>query len=511
MKLKIYNTLSRKKEEFKPLKKTTVGYYTCGPTVYNYAHIGNFRTYIFEDILKRTLQFNGYEVKHVMNITDVGHLTDDADEGEDKIEMGAQREGKTAQEIAKHYADEFKYNLKELNILPPDLWPKATEHIKEQIALIQKLENKGFTYKTSDGIYFDSSKFKGYEKLAKLDVKGLQEGARVQKNKEKRNSTDFALWKFSPKGKKRQMEWNSPWGIGFPGWHIECSAMSMKYLGNTIDIHAGGIDHLPVHHTNEIAQSEAATGQQFVKFWVHGDFLLMEPTSQVNLNNASLTCLKCGYKNNIKNSKEFSTKKEYGKVVYSLKCKKCGNLMSLGVKMAKSEGNFITLKTLIDKGYNPLAYRYFVLQAHYRSKLHFSWKALDAAQTALDKLYDRVAELKSSKTDKTPFEKKFQDAINDDLNTPQALAVVWDLLKSKTPEAVKKNTLIKFDQILGLGLSKITKKKVVIPENIKKLAEQREQARSSKDWPKADDLRIEIEKLGYTVEDTAQGPKLLPK
>ncbi|MBU0707612.1 cysteine--tRNA ligase [Patescibacteria group bacterium] len=448
MKLEIYNTLTRKKEEFNPLNKTSVSYYACGPTVYNYAHIGNLRTYIFEDILKRVLLFNNLKVKHVMNITDVGHLTSDADEGDDKVELGAKREGKTAKEIADYYTNEFKKNLKDLNILPPDLWPKASEHIKEQIDLVTKLEKNGYTYKTSDGIYFDSSKFKGYEILAKLDIQGLKEGARVQENKEKKNITDFALWKFSPKGKKRQMEWDSPWGIGFPGWHIECSAMSMKHLGNTIDIHAGGIDHLPVHHTNEIAQSEAATGQQFVRFWVHGEFLLIRDD-----------------------------------------------------RMSKSKENFITLDTLKEKKYSPLAFRYMLLMAHYRSRINFSWKALTAAQVALDKLRERVYRLGPAKGSCPQYEKRFIEAINDDLNTPQALAIVWDLIKSKEPAPAIQGTLQKFDQVLGLGL-RTSKKDQAVPKNVQEIIKQREQARQNKDWALADKLRGELEKLNYKVEDS---------
>jgi len=272
-KIYLHNTLSGKKEEFKPIKNGQVGLYTCGPTVYDYAHIGNLRTYVFEDILKRVLFYNGYAVKHVMNITDVGHLTDDADAGEDKLEVGAKREGKTAWEIAEFYEKAFKDDIAKLNIVEPDIWCRATDNIPEQINLIKELEKRGYTYRTSDGIYFDTAKFKNYAKLSHQKLEDLREGARVEKNPEKKNSTDFALWKFSPKGSKRQMEWDSPWGAGFPGWHIECSAMSMKFLGDLLDIHCGGIDHISVHHTNEIAQSEAATGKKFFNYWLHGAFL----------------------------------------------------------------------------------------------------------------------------------------------------------------------------------------------------------------------------------------------
>ena len=274
MELKLYNTLSRRKEIFRPIHAPQVGLYTCGPTVYNYAHIGNLRTYIFEDILKRVLIYNGFEVRHIMNITDVGHLTGDRDMGEDKLEKGARQEGKSAWDIAEFYTRAFKQDLTRLNILEPSLWCKATDTIDDQIALIQALEKKGYTYRTSDGLYFDTVRFKDYAKLSHQDLEALQEGARVEKNPEKRNPTDFALWKFSPSGVQRQMEWESPWGIGFPGWHVECSAMSMKFLGEKLDIHCGGTDHIDVHHTNEIAQSEAATGKPFFRFWMHSAFLI---------------------------------------------------------------------------------------------------------------------------------------------------------------------------------------------------------------------------------------------
>lgn len=275
MTVRLYNTLSRAKETFQSIRPNEVGLYTCGPTVYNYAHIGNLRTYLFEDILKRTLTYSGYAVKHVMNITDVGHLTGDRDMGEDKLEKGARREGKSAWDIAAAYTQAFQKDLERLNILAPSIWCKATDTIPEQIALIQILEKKGFTYRTRDGIYFDTARFPKYTQLSHQNLDALQEGARVEKNPEKRNATDFALWKFSPAGVQRQMEWDSPWGVGFPGWHIECSAMSMKYLGDQLDIHCGGTDHIDVHHTNEMAQSEAATGKPFFNVWMHGAFLII--------------------------------------------------------------------------------------------------------------------------------------------------------------------------------------------------------------------------------------------
>lgn len=467
MGLKLYNTLSRKKEPFKPLKTSEVSLYTCGPTVYNFAHIGNLRTYIFEDVLRRVLEYNGYKVKQVMNITDVGHLTSDADTGEDKVEKSARKEKKTVWEIARFYTKAFKQNLRELNIKEPRLWCKATGHIKEQIALVKKLEQKGFTYQTSDGIYFDTSRFKNYGKLARLDPKGLKAGARVKVRKEKRNPADFALWKFSyPNGRsfdsaqdgaaaRRQMEWDSPWGTGFPGWHLECSTMSTKYLGQPFDIHTGGVDHIPVHHTNEIAQSEAAYGKKMANFWLHGEFLIIKEE-----------------------------------------------------KMAKSKENFVTLKILKDKGFNPLSLRYLTLTSHYRSKLNFSWKSLGAVERALDNLYQQFVELGSPKVGCAEFEERFLKAINTDLDTPKALAIMWDLLKSDYPGSAKKRTLLKFDQVLGLDLDQVKKKRLVIPKKVKELVAQREKARQQKDFQKADTLRKAIEKAGFSIRDTKEGPKL---
>jgi len=457
--MKLYNTLFRKKQEFKPINKKQVGLYTCGPTVYNYAHIGNLRTYIFEDILKRVLIYNGYKVKHVMNITDVGHLTGDRDMGEDKLEKSAQRAHKSAWQIAEFYTQAFKKDLKLLNILKPNIWCKATDNIKEQIDLIKKLEEKDYTYKTSDGIYFDTFKFKNYTKLSHQRLSELQEGARVEKNLEKKNPTDFALWKFSPKDKKRQMEWNSPWGIGFPGWHIECSAMSMKFLCQQLDIHCGGVDHINIHHTNEIAQSEAATGKKFFNYWLHGAFL---------------------------------------------------NITG-GKKMAKSEKNFLTIENaLLKKNINPLAYRYACLTVHYRKSMEWNVKSIQSAKNALNNLYEAIANIKADKkaiVDKK-YREKFLMALNDDLNMPQALAVVWQIINSKLPEQIKKITLLDFDKVLGLGLDKIKKEKSVIPEAVKKLAAKRERVRKNKNWPKADKIRKKIEELGYKIEDTKTGTKI---
>ena len=448
----LFNTLTRKKEEFKPIKDMEVGMYTCGPTVYDYAHIGNLRTYIFEDILRRVLEFNDYEVNHVMNITDVGHLTSDADEGEDKMEKGAKREKKSVKEIIELYTKAFQKNLDDLNIEEPKKWCKATDHIKEQIALVSKLEEKKFTYKTSDGIYFDTSKFKNYGKLAKLDIDGLEEGKRVEKNPEKKNITDFALWKFSPKDSKREMEWESPWGVGFPGWHLECSAMSMKYLGETFDIHCGGVDHVPVHHTNEIAQSEAATGKPPVNYWLHGEFLLMNED-----------------------------------------------------KMSKSEEEFLTLDVL-KKKYNPIAYRYLLLGTHYRKKLNFSLKALDGAENALNKLYATIYDYDDPTEIDTTYKEKFVELINNDLDMPGVLALMWELIKSDLESSKKLATLYEFDRVLGLGIrdkfDQAETEKAEIPDEVLTLAEQRQLARDEKNFEASDDLRDQIDKLGYKIEDT---------
>jgi len=457
----LYNTLTRKKDEFKPIKNGRVGLYTCGPTVYNYAHLGNLRSYLFEDILKRVLTYNGYKVKHVMNITDVGHLTGDRDMGEDKLEAGAKREGKTAWQIAEFYTEAFKNDIKKLNILEPDICCKATEHIKEQIDLIKILETKGYTYKTSDGIYYDTSKFKNYAKLSRQNLETLKEGARVEKNDEKKSATDFALWKFSSVGGKRQMEWDSPWGVGFPGWHIECSAMSIKYLGEHFDIHCGGIDHIGVHHTNEIAQSEAATGRSpWVNFWLHNEFL------------------------NI----------------------------SGGKKMAKSEDNFLTLENaLIKKGISPLVFRFVALGTHYRKAMEYSEAAIANAQSGLEHLYNQVRELGEVKGRiNREYQEKFLNAANDDLNTPQALAVAQEVLKSELPAKEKLATILDFDKVLGLNLkdaSTVNK----IPQEIRLLADKRNQARQDKNWPEADRLRLQLEKLGYIIEDTKSGQRIVKK
>lgn len=449
-KIKLYNTLTRKKDELRPIRDNIVGLYTCGPTVYNYAHIGNLRTFLFEDILERALDYNGYKVKRVMNITDVGHLAGDRDMGEDKLEKGAKREGRTAWDIAEYYTRSFLEDMQLLNIRIPKLMPKATEYIQEQIDLIKILEEKNYTYKTSDGIYYDTSKFKDYNKLNRKDLDELREGARVEKNDEKKNPTDFALWKFSPKDEQRQMEWESPWGIGFPGWAIECSAMSQALLGESLDIHCGGQDHIDIHHTNEIAQSEAAYEKQFFNIWMHGAFL---------------------------------------------------NITG-GKKMAKSDDNFLTVKNaLLDKGIDPLAYRFAALQTHYRKPMEYSEEKMKNAEKGYAHLLNQVRELGVELGEiNTEYREKFLEIINDDLSTPQALALVQELLKSDIDKKDKLATILDFDIVLGLDLKNIAS--VDIPDDIKRLVKEREEARAKKDWNESDRLRDEIKKHGYTIEDS---------
>ncbi len=401
MTVHLFDTYTRNIRDFAPLHGNEVGLYTCGPTVYDYAHIGNLRTYLFEDILRRTLEFNGYRVKHVMNITDVGHLVSDSDVGEDKMEKGSRRTGKTAWEIADFYTQAFQQDMARLNIQEPTIWCKATDHIQEQIQFIRCIEEKGFTYQTSDGIYFDTLRLPDYGYLSRLDIEGLQSGARIEMG-EKHNSTDFALWKFSPSDRQRQMEWKSPWGKGFPGWHIECSAMSAKYLGPFFDIHCGGEDHISVHHTNEIAQTEACYGSRLANFWMHGYFLQIDE-----------------------------------------------------LKMAKSTGEFLRIQTLIDKGYDPLAYRFFTLSAHYRAKLNFTWGGLDGASKSFDRLRQLVFNLGDPGVVDQGYLQEFIEQVNDDLNMPRALAVTWDLVRSALPEGVKKATVLLFDQVLGLRAGKL--------------------------------------------------------
>lgn len=465
MSLQLYDSYQRKLRPFKPLQGKQVGMYACGPTVYNYAHIGNLRTYIFEDVLRRALEFHGYTVQHVINITDVGHLTSDADSGEDKIEQGAKRTGKTAWEIADLYTNAFQDDLQKLNILSPAIWCRATEHIAEQISDIEKIEQRGFTYSTSDGVYFDTSKLESYGYLARLDIAGLNAGSRVDIG-EKKHASDFALWKFSRPEQARQMEWDSPWGRGFPGWHIECSAMAVKYLGTQFDIHCGGKDHIPVHHCNEIAQAEVCYGSTLANFWIHGYFLEVDQE-----------------------------------------------------KMSKSQGEFLRLEILSKQGYEPVSYRYLCLTASYRNDLKFTWDNLNSAAIAVNKLRALVeswgessdaGEVAGAEADADSVA-DFMREVDNDLNTPRALAVMWGIAKGNLPPATKIATLCCLDQILGLGVEDWCAVERKYPDEVEKLLVQREKARSDNDWGEADRLRDAIYQLGYEVEDSATGSKLQPR
>jgi len=456
--MKVYNTLTREKEEFRPIG-SEVGFYSCGPTVYWHPHIGNMRTYVFNDILKRVLLYNGFRVKHVMNYTDVGHLTSDADEGEDKIEKAAKKEKKTAQEIAEFYIKAFDDDARSLNILPPTVTCRATEYIKEQIELIEMLEKKGLTYKTEDGIYFETTKFADYAKLGRLNIEGLDSGHRTDV-RGKKHKTDFALWKFSEVPGVRQQEWESPWGVGFPGWHTECVVMASAHLGEQFDIHTGGEDHIQVHHTNEIAQAESAYGKKpWVKYWMHGSYLNFE-----------------------------------------------------GEKISKSKGGLFTIPELAEKGFDPLVFRYFCLTAVYRKQTNFSLDALKSSQNALDKLRNTVLELREadgSQGSNEDYRKEFLNAINDDLNMPQALSVLWSGLRDSSLGSKQKLELaLDFDSVFGLGLADL--KQAVVPDSVQELAQEREQARKDKDWAKADELRDKIKSMGFVVADTPEGPKLTP-
>lgn len=483
--LKLYNTLSRSIETFTPLHYTVVGIYSCGPTVYDYQHIGHMRRYVGDDILIRILQWNGYDVTHVMNITDVGHLVSDDDAGEDKMEKGAKKFGMSVWDIAKKFEKQFFDSTDALNIMRPDVLMHATDYIDEQIALIELLEKKGFTYQIADGIYFDTSKFPDYFKLSRQNPEDLKAGARVEMVEGKKNISDFALWKFSyPNGRsfdaaqddsasRRQMEWDSPWGKGFPGWHIECSAMAMDVLGSTLDIHTGGIDHIAIHHTNEIAQSEAATGKQFVNYWVHHNFLVVD-----------------------------------------------------NQKMSKSLGNFFTVQDVIEKGYDPLALRYLYLQTHYRQEMNFTWESLNAARIAYQRLIREVSSIKyqvlssgemhvSMDADaEKVFEQRFIDALNDDMNTAKALAVMWETINSRLPANEKMTALSVMNQLLGLQLferEEQEEKVTSVPQEIEDMVKEREAFRQAGDFAAADELRKKIEEVGYIVTDTKEGSQVTKK
>lgn len=472
MGLRLYNTLGRSLQEFEPIQAGKVGFYGCGPTVYNFAHIGNLRAYVVDDVIARSLRYLGYDVTHVMNITDVGHLSGDDDSGEDKMLKSAAERGKSVLEVAKYYTDAFFADSIALNIIRPTIVCKATEHIGDMIALIQRIEANGFTYSAGGNLYFDVSKFPGYGELAMLKMDELQSGARIEVDANKRNPQDFVLWFTKSKFEDQALQWDSPWGRGYPGWHVECSAMSMKYLGDTFDIHAGGIDHIPVHHTNEIAQSEAATGKKWVSYWLHNEFLIMGAG-----------------------------------------------------KMSKSKGGFLTLKTLVDAGYDPLDFRYFLLGGHYRSQLQFSYEALDSARASRASLQERVLALR----EKVPIGgpepthvselgaaalarlKSFREAIEDDLSTPRAIAELWGVLKEQgVPAADALGAAFDMDRVLGLGLSGLARaEKVAVDPELSKEVElliaQRLSAKKERDFATADAIRNGLKARGIILEDGPSG------
>ncbi len=467
MSLTLYNTLGRTLQEFYSLNFPHVGLYGCGPTVYNYAHIGNLRTYIFEDLLRRTLEYFGYEVHHVMNVTDVGHLTDDADQGEDKMEVSAREKKMSVWEIAEFYTNAFFEDTDKLNILRPEVVCRATDHIEDMIDLIKRIEENGYTYFAAGNLYFDTTKVPNYGELALLDRQELKAGARIAVDENKRNPQDFVLWFTKSKFEKQTMVWDSPWGRGYPGWHIECSAMSMKYLGEQFDIHCGGVDHIPIHHTNEIAQSEAATGKRWVNFWLHAEFLLMEKN-----------------------------------------------------KMAKSAGNFITLGDLESEGFHPLDYRYFCLGGHYRSQLQFSGDALQAAKNARENVVERVARLKERvgadyvsagpkqrSLKAGEYQTTFEGDAARDINIPKSLSCLWNLLKDEqVPDHEKLELIKEMDRIFGLELYE-AELDTEIDDEAKELVRKREEARKQKDFATADKLRDALKERGIVVEDTPEGPR----
>ncbi len=462
--LKLYNTLTRKKEIFKPLKEGEVSMYSCGPTVYNYAHIGNMRTYIFMDILRRVLRHNGYRLKGVMNITDVGHLESDSDTGEDKIQSEAKRQNRSPYEIAEYYTKVFFEDLEKLNIERPEYTPKATDYINQMIDFVQHLVEKGYGYEISDGIYFDISKFEDYGKLSGINLDEQIAGARVEVNPEKRNPYDFALWKKA--SKEHIMQWPSPWGMGYPGWHIECSALGREFLGDQFDIHSGGVDHIPIHHENEIAQSQALTGKPAVRYWMHGEFMTVD-----------------------------------------------------NGKMSKSLGNTYTISDLQERGYDPMDFRYFCLNTHYRKKLNFTFGGLEAAKTARKRLIEQLRTHKNAQgADKDALKgycQKFDKAVNDDLNIPLALGVLWTALKEPKSKAVYDFALYA-DRVLGLKLEQSVNEaqdapQDIIPQDIQELAERRLRAKQAKNYALADELRNQINSKGYVIVDTPQGYQISKK
>jgi len=521
--LRLYNTETRSVDEFQPIEPGKVRLYTCGPTVYNYAHVGNLRTYVFEDVLKRALKFadpaNPYDVRHVMNVTDVGHLVSDADEGEDKMVLAMRREGRSAHDIADFYWQAFRSDLARLNILEPDVWCKATDHIAEQIATVRTLEAKGYTYVIEgDGVYFDTSKYPDYGRMARLDVSGLRAGARIELAAGKRKATDFALWKFSPADQKRLMEWDSPWGMGFPGWHIECSAMAIAHLGERLDIHCGGIDHVQVHHTNEIAQAECALGHTWCNWWMHGEFLTFPRGADAE-----------------------------------------------AAKMSKSSGEFLTLDRVLEEGksrgfangYDPLAFRYLCFNAHYRQQLAFTWEAMDSAQLSLDALRSQVLSLKPPENPPPELCDQgvvieahfsiFREAVENDLNMPQAMAAVWGLLRDPDIASPPNQyaTLLEMDKVLGLGIEQMkppdehrltdAQREAVVAiarrydeqsspreDNddvqwhidvthadvlVERLIQLRAQAREGRNFELADEIRQSLAENGIRLKDSPDGPK----
>ena len=459
MDLKIYNTLSRSKEVFVPVRPGRVGIYTCGPTVYNYAHIGNLRTYIFMDILRRVFAFNGYKVKSVMNITDVGHLLSDADDGDDKMSMAAAEQKKTPEEIAEFYSAAFFRDIARLNVRRPDVTPKATEQIGDMIKIVQALLDKGYAYETDDGIYFDISKFPDYGKLSGANLEEQLAGARVDINTGKRHPADFALWKKA--APNHIMKWPSPWGMGYPGWHIECTAMSNKYLGDVFDIHTGGIDHVPIHHENEIAQAEAWLGKKAVNYWMHSEFMLVD-----------------------------------------------------GGKMSKSLGNTYTVDDLAAKGYTPMEFRYMCLNVQYRQKLNFTWEAMAAAKTAYERLSallyrHKTAPAPENRPEIEKYLGEFHEAINDDLNVPMAMGVLWKMLRLPAGKDVYDAALV-MDKVFALDFDKVASPDhtAEAPPEIREMAEKRREVRRNKNWAESDRLRDEIAAKGYKVLDTADGYRL---
>jgi cysteinyl-tRNA synthetase len=465
MPLKLYNTLGRELQEFRPIEAGKAGFYGCGPTVYNYAHIGNLRAFVFQDVLARALGWLGYEVTHVMNVTDVGHLQGDNDYGEDRMVKSAREKGKTIWEIAEFYTAAFLSDMDGLNIRRPKVLCKATDHVPEMIALIERIQARGFAYQAGGNLYFDVSKLPDYGKLALLKLDDQRAGARTGVDGNKRNPADFALWFTKSKFEGQAMLWDSPWGRGYPGWHIECSAMSMKYLGEQFDIHSGGIDHIPVHHTNEIAQSEAATGKKWVNYWLHNEFLLLS-----------------------------------------------------GAKMAKSSGNFITLSSLIDEGFHPMDYRYFLLGAHYRAQQTFTKEALESARTARRALRQRVQKLKAEakSVPDRPHGKAedylvaFRAHVEDDLNTPRALAELWGLLKD--PQAMGEDVLAavrEMDSVLGLALAEGAPEGDPLEDGLKAeieaLIAERIAAKRAKDFARADAIRDGLKARGIVLEDGPGG------